>query len=46
MLVNLAIALDCELGELLEDGWLAWYAFDKTNAPEPPEFVVRRSLAG
>lgn len=36
-LVNLAMALDCRLEDILEPEFLEWTVFDATNAPEPPE---------
>src|SRR5213595_627376 len=33
-LVNLAIALRCQLGDIVEDDWLDWRADER--APEPP----------
>ena len=35
-LANCALALGCELEELLEDEWRSWFVFDR-RAPDPPE---------
>lgn len=43
MLVNLAIALDCELEDLIEDEWREWYPFDKSEAAVPPEWTSDRA---
>jgi transcriptional regulator with XRE-family HTH domain len=37
MLVNLALALGCELDDLVEDEWREWYQFDRSQAPDPPD---------
>lgn len=39
VLVNLAIALDCELEDVIEDEWREWYPFDKSEAAAPPEWA-------
>ncbi len=35
-LTNCAIALGCELGDLIEPAWLEWHVFDHAHAPAPP----------
>jgi transcriptional regulator with XRE-family HTH domain len=35
-LVNCAIALGVELGNVIEDDWLEWLPFNKSNATKPP----------
>lgn len=36
ILVNCALALGCELSDLIEDEWREWYEFD-VNQPKPPD---------
>ena len=36
-LVNLAIALDCQLDDLIEDDWRHWLVLDRSRAPAPPD---------
>ncbi len=39
-LTNCALALGCELADLIEDEWLQWKTFDtrKAKPPEPEKF--------
>lgn len=36
-LMNCAIALGCELDELIDDAYREWFVIDQRDAPEPPE---------
>lgn len=48
-LMNCAIALGCELDDLVEDDWREWYPFDRSRAPAPPdvdELWESQALAG
>jgi DNA-binding XRE family transcriptional regulator len=40
LLVNCAIALDCELEDLIEDEWRAWYTPAGLAPTTPPNFSV------
>jgi transcriptional regulator with XRE-family HTH domain len=42
-LMNCAIALDCHLDDLIEDGWREWFVFDASRAAEPPTQRKRAS---
>lgn len=37
-LANCALALDCQLEDLIEDEWREWFVFDRVNAPTPPRW--------
>lgn len=41
-LVNLALALDCEVGDLVEDRWLAYRSAERSDVA--PEELARRQV--
>jgi transcriptional regulator with XRE-family HTH domain len=36
-LANCALALGCEIDDLIETQWREWLAFDEADAPRPPD---------